>query len=561
MLVKASPKPLRWQRTKDSLLARQLEIFAATGKLLWFLGCDRLRGRLSSAQRQQRAQWLMGTLLDLGPTFIKIGQALSTRGDLLPLEYIRALSTLQDRVPEFSSDEAIARVETELHHSIHTLFRDFEHRPIAAASLGQVHRARLHTGEDVVVKVQRPGLEKLFNLDFQVLYQLVMFCERFFHWTRKYDLESLYREFRTLIYQEIDYVHEGQNADRFRHNFQDSTNVLIPKVYWRYTTEKVITLEYLPGIKIDDRESLEAAGIDVRELNTLGVGCYLKQLLLDGFFHTDPHPGNMAVTSDGRIIFYDFGMMSEINSLNQSEMTRTFFAVLRKDTDEVLETLVAMGLVEDMSDMTPVRNLIQFALDRFRDRPIEFQEFRELKQELYAMFEQQPFRLPAQMTFVIKALGTLDGIARQLDKQYSIITCAKPFVKDLVVENQRERGQVVGELVRQARGFVKARLDRPSRAEVMIRDLEGRLERGEFQIRTLAPERDRQLQRLQRLLRVLIYTCLTGFSLLSGAVFLSGAYRMAAFCAFGLAGLSGLFLLRSAIALAIRERLDKLARD
>lgn len=560
MLVKASPKPLRWQRTKSSLFARQVEIFAATAKLLWFLGLDRLRGNLDAAHRQRRAKWLVHTLLDLGPTFIKIGQALSTRGDLLPLEYIRALAQLQDKVPEFSSEEAIAIIETELNSSIHTLYRDFDRFPIAAASLGQVHKARLHSGEEVVVKVQRPGLEKLFNLDFQVLYQLVMFCERFFHWTRKYDLESIYQEFRTLIYQEIDYVNEGQNADRFRHNFEESSNILVPKVYWRYSTGKVLTLEYLPGIKINDRETLEATGIDVRELNTLGIGCYLQQLLIDGFFHTDPHPGNMAVTPQGQIIFYDFGMMSEINSLNKSEMTRSFFAVLRKDTDEVLETLVAMGLVENNSDMTPVRNLIQFALDRFRDRPVEFQEFRELKMELYAMFEQQPFRLPAQMTFVLKALGTLDGIARTLDNQYSIITCAKPFVKKLVVDNQRERGQIFGELARQAKGFIQERIDRPSRAELMLRDLERRLERGEFQIRTISPESERQMQRIQQILKVLIYACVTGFSVLSGAVFLAGTYRIAAFVAFGLSGLSGLFFLRSAIALAVRARFENMAR-
>ncbi|USR90411.1 AarF/ABC1/UbiB kinase family protein [Phormidium yuhuli AB48] len=554
MLVKASPKPLRWQRTRTSLFARQVEIFAATGKLLWFLGCDRLRGKRDSKHRQQRAQWLVNTLLDLGPTFIKIGQALSTRGDLLPLEYIRALSQLQDKVPPFSSDEAIALIERELKNSLHSLYRDFDYHPIAAASLGQVHKARLHSGEEVVVKVQRPGLEKLFNLDFQVLYQQVVLAERLFHWTRKYDLESIYNEFRTYIYEEIDYIHEGKNAERFRENFSDSEDILVPKVYWRYTTSKVLTLEYMPGIKINDKKTLESLGIDVRELNTMGIGCYLKQLLIDGFFHTDPHPGNMAVTPEGQIIFYDFGMMSEINSLNQAEMTRSFFAVLRKDTDEVLETLISMGLVEELSDMTPVRNLVQFALDRFRDRPIEFQEFGALKQELYTMFEQQPFRLPAQMTFVLKALGTLDGIARTLDNQYSLIGCAKPFVKTLVVENQSGRGQVFGELTRQAKGFLNQRFNRPSRAEVLIQELQGRLERGEFQFRTNSPEIERQMQRIQLMLTVLVYACITGFSVLSGAVFISGTYPIAAFIAFSISGLSGLFFLKALLIFIIRDR-------
>ncbi len=558
MLVKAAPKPLRWQRSKYSLFARRRDIFAAAVQFALFLWWDRLFDRTAPEQRTQRARWLVQTLLDLGPTFIKIGQALSTRADLLPLEYVQALGQLQDRVPEFSSDEAIALIQSELQGSLHSLYRDFDRFPIAAASLGQVHKARLHTGEEVVVKVQRPGLEKLFNLDFQVLYQLVQWSERLFRWTRKYNLEAIYNEFRTLIYQEIDYLQEAKHADRFRKNFQDNPRLIVPKVYWRYTTAKVMTMEYLPGIKIDDRQTLEAFGIDTREINQIGICSYLKQLLIDGFFQADPHPGNMAVTQDGRLIFYDFGMMSEVNSLNRDQMIQTFFAILKKDTDTVVETLTAMGLIEPMSDMTPVRRLIQFLLDKFRDRPVDVQAFAEIKEELYVMFEQQPFRLPAQMTYILKALTTLDGIARSLDPQYNLIAAAQPFVKSITVS--RGGAGAIGELARQTRDFIRYRLRAPSPLQVSVQRLEERLERGELQVRVRSIESDRALRRIDLALKSLIYTCACGFSVLAGIVSIAASQPNWAIAAFCLSAFSLVFLLRSLVKLSVRERLDKLAQ-
>ncbi len=558
MLTTAAPKPLRWQRPKYSPLARQIDIFGSAAKLVCYLWWDKLVANNSPKQRYRRAQWLVGTLLELGPTFIKIGQALSTRADLLPLEYVRALGQLQDRVPEFSTAEAIAIVESELGNSIHTLYRDFDHFPIASASVGQVHKARLHTGEDVVVKVQRPGLETLFNLDFEVLHRLLRFFYRYVPWTRKYELEAIYHEFFNLLYQEIDYVHEGKNADRFRQSFMGYPRIIVPKIYWRYSTKKVLTLEYLPGIKIDDRQTIEACGINPKEIIQLGICCYLKQMLQDGFFQSDPHPGNMAVSQDGSLIFYDFGTMTEVKSIAKDQMVKTFFAILRKDTDEVVNTLTYMGLIEPMADMTPVRRLIAFILDKFTEKPIEIQAFDQMRSEIYLMFEQQPFRLPAQMTFILKSLTTLDGIARTLDPEYNLLAASKPFIKSLVVSKEG-KGNVVGELARQARNFIKHRLQQPSTAEVLIRRLEARIEQGELEVRVRSVESDRTLKRINLAIKSLIYACLTGFTLLSGTVLLSASYSSWAIAVFTLSGLSCLILLRSLINLSVRERLDKLA--
>jgi len=557
MLTKTAPKLLRWQRSQYSPLARQIDVFAAAGKFLFYLWWDGLLQNKSAHTRRIRAHWLVNTLLDLGPTFIKIGQSLSTRADLLPLEYVKELEQLQDRVPEFSSEEAIALVESELGKDIYALYRDFDSFPIAAASLGQVHRARLHTGEDVVVKVQRPGLSKLFDLDVKAVYQVIRFCDRYFPWTRKYNLEAIYHEFFKILYQEIDYVQEGKNADRFGDNFQGYPRIIVPKVYWQYTTKKVITVEYAPGIKVDDRISLEAIGVDIQKLNQLGICCYLKQLLIDGFFQADPHPGNLAVTEDGSLIFYDFGMMAEVKSLAKDEMVKTFFAVLRKDTDGVLDTLIAIGLVDRMPDMMPVRRLITFLLDKFIDKPIDFQAFNEIKNELYIMFEQQPFRLPAQMMFIVKSLTTLDGIARTLDPHYNFLASAQPFVKSIAVS--KGRGSALGELARQARNFITYKLQQPSKAEVFFKRLEQRIEDGELQIRVRNIESERALKRINLALKTLIFACLTGLMLLSGAVLLVGGYKMGAIGVFALSGFGGLFVLRSLLDLLLKEQLDKIA--
>ena len=535
-----------------------MDIFASAAKLMFYLWWDKTVANKSPHHRNRRAQWLVGTLLDLGPTFIKIGQALSTRADLLPREYVKALGQLQDKVPSFSSTEAIALIESELGNSIHTLYRDFDPYPLAAASLGQVHKARLHTGEDVVVKVQRPGLERLFNLDFEILHRLVRVFQQYVPSLRKYDLEAIYHEFFDLLYKEIDYIHEGKNADQFRENFSDHPRILVPKIYWRYTTPKVLTLEYIPGIKIDDRQTMEACGINTKEIIQLGICCYLKQLLQDGFFQSDPHPGNMAVSQAGDLIFYDFGTMTEVKPIAKDHMIKTFFAVLRKDTEEVINTLTYMGLIEPVPDMTPVRRLVAFTLDKFREKPVELQAFDQMRSEIYAMFEQQPFRLPAQMTFILKSITTLDGIARTLDPEYNLLAASKPFIKSLTVSKEGRRN-VVGELARQAKNLVKYKLQQPNATELLIRRLEERLEQGEIQVRIRSLESDRTLKRINLAIKTLIYACLAGFTLLSGTVLLVGSYLNWAIAVLAFSAFWFFMLLRSLMKLALRERLDKLA--
>jgi len=559
MLTKTNaPETFRWQKSNTSALGRQRDIFLAAIRWVSHLWWDSIFPRNSSAHRHKRAKWLIKTLLNLGPTFIKIGQALSTRGDILPLEYVEELAMLQDNVPAFSSGEAIAVIEAELGKSIYAIYRDFDPVPIAAASLGQVHRARLHTGEEVVVKVQRPGLRELFDLDVEALQKLVRFCYRYFPWAKRYELQAIYQEFVTILYQEIDYAIEGRNADRFRENFQDYPRVIVPKIYWEYSSAKILTIEYSPGIKINDCTALEAQGIDLKDLNLIGVGCYLKQLLIDGFFQADPHPGNMAVSADGSIIFYDFGMMVEMQTLDREQMIKTFFSVLRKDTNAVIDSLVLMGLIEPIPDMTPVRRLIDFVLQEFTEKPLELPSLKQIGGEIYEVFEEQPFRLPAKMTFVIKALTTLDGIARTLDPKYSPIACAKPFVKTFT--NYKNKGSLIKTVALQARDLVINRWNQPSKTELLWQRLEERLARGELQIRVKSAESDRTLKRINLALKAIIYACCSGFTLLTGAVLLMGSYASWAWVLFAFSGISFLVFIWYLFNLGLKERLDKLAR-
>lgn len=537
---------------------RQIKIFGVTIRFLLSLCWDRLTGNNSSRRRHRLAKWLVKNMLALGPTLIKLGQSLSTRADLIPIEYVEEFSQLQDRVPPFDSDIAIAVIERELGKPISLLFAEFNSTPLAAASLGQVHRARLHTGEDVVVKVQRPGLTKLFNLDFEILHRLFRWLGHLLKDLRKFNLDQICKEFFELLYLEIDYIHEGKNADRFRENFREYQRVNVPKVYWQYTTGKILTLEYLPGIKIDDRRALEASKIDTQEVIQLGITCYLKQLLEDGFFQSDPHPGNMAISQRGDIIFYDFGTMAEVKTIAKDQMVKTFFAVLKNDSEEVVETLIYMGLIEPVADMTPVKRMISFMMEEFRDKPIDVRAFEQLSDEIYSIFEQQPFRLPPQMTFIVKSLTTLDGIARALDPQYNLLAAAQPFLKQIAFSQQQ--GGMLGVLAKQTKDFIQYKFKQPNRTQLSIMRLESRLDLGELQVKVKAAESERSLKQIQLGIKSLIYTCLSGFSLLSGSVLLVGQLKGVAIALFCFAAFWFILLLRSLTGMAMIEKMYKMAQ-
>jgi predicted unusual protein kinase regulating ubiquinone biosynthesis (AarF/ABC1/UbiB family) len=540
----------RWQRAKYSAQARQFDIFTAAIGLGLNLLRDLLLPTKNPRYHRRQAQKLVNTAIGLGPTFIKIGQSLSTRVDFFPPVYTEVLSQLQDRVPAFSDLEAIGIIEAELGASISTLFAEFDRIPIAAASLGQVHRAKLRTGVNVVIKVQRPGLRQLFELDFQVIEQLLWWIDRLLPKKRSIELRAIYQEFFALLFQEIDYTKEGQNAERFRTNFKANKLVVAPEIYWKYTTGKVLTMSYLPGIKIDDRVKLEACGFNPKQINQLGICCYLKQLLVDGFFQADPHPGNMAIMADGRLVVYDFGMMAELKHISTDLMIGTFWAVMKKDGVAVTDNLIEMGLIERVEDMRPIKRVIEFLVERFTDRPVDPKEFEQIKSEITTLFVQQPFQMSPEMSFILKALSTLDGIARTLDPEYNLVVAAQPFIRSVAIA---ERGNIVGKLGKQATSYLKYKLTQPSAGELLIKRLEQRLEQSELEMSVRSKDTDRLIKRAYSAIYNLIYLCLTGFSAIA-AILLLSTYPTWSLYLFGFASLGGLIWLRSLFNLATQTR-------
>jgi predicted unusual protein kinase regulating ubiquinone biosynthesis (AarF/ABC1/UbiB family) len=504
----AADKPLpfrqeayRWNRGKYSRQRRFVDIWSFVLQLLWARWLygkawsygGTITAEAQVARRRKLAVWIRETLLDLGPTFIKVGQLFSTRADIFPIEFVEELSKLQDRVPAFSYEQARDSIEADLGKPIHTLYRSFDPIPLAAASLGQVHRAQLQSDEDVVVKVQRPGLRSLFTIDLSILKGIAHYFQNHPSWGKGRDWLGIYDECCRILWEEIDYLNEGRNADTFRRNFRGEDWVNVPRVFWRLTSARVLTLEYMPGIKISHYEALEAAGLDRKRLARLGAQAYLHQLLNNGFFHADPHPGNIAVSVDGALIFYDFGMMGQVQPVTRQRLMSTFMGVAQRNADEVMASLVALGALVEMEDMSPVRRSIQYILDNFMDKPFEEQSINAISDDLYAVAYDQPFRFPATFTFVMRAFSTLEGVGKGLDPEFNFMEAAKPFAAQLMTNgNSNDGATLLGELGRQAAQVSSSALGLPRRIE----DTLDKLERGDIRVRVRSIETDRALRRI-----------------------------------------------------------------
>ena len=495
-----SDKAYRWNREEYSSKRRFVDIWSFVLTLMFKIwrynkawsypgGITEAK---QAARRKAQAIWIRNTFLDLGPTFIKVGQLFSTRADIFPGEYVEELSKLQDRVPAFSYEQVEGIVEQELGKKIPELFQDFEPVPLAAASLGQVHKAILYTGESVVVKVQRPGLKKLFEIDLHILKGIARYFQNHPKWGRGRDWMGIYEECCRILWEEIDYLNEGRNADTFRRNFRSYDWVKVPRVYWRYATTRVITLEYVPGIKVSQYDALEAAGVDRKAIARYGAQAYLHQLLNNGFFHADPHPGNLAVSPDGALIFYDFGMMGTIKSNVREGLMETLFGIAQKDGERVVKSLIDLGAIAPVDDMGPVRRSVQYMLDNFMDKPFENQSVAAISDDLYELAYNQPFRFPATFTFVMRAFSTLEGVGKGLDPEFNFMEVAQPYAMQLMTDNNGSEGNsFLNELSRQAVQVSSTALGLPRRLE----DTLDKIERGDIRLRVRSLETERLMRR------------------------------------------------------------------
>ena len=541
-------KAYRWNRGNYSRNRRFLDIWTFVLKLwlgFWLNGKSwSYRGGASETKRLNRrkkqAVWIRNGLLDLGPTFIKIGQLFSTRADLFPSEYVEELAKLQDRVPAFSYQQVEAIVEQELGKKIPELFYSFEPIPLAAASLGQVHKAQLHSGEVVVVKVQRPGLRQLFEIDLAILKGITRYFQNHPDWGRGRDWLGIYEECCRILWEEVDYLNEGRNADTFRRNFRAYEWVQVPRVYWRYTAPRALTLEYMPGIKISHYEALEAAGLDRKLLARQGAEAYLQQLLNDGFFHADPHPGNIAVSPEGALIFYDFGMMGRIKPGIRENLMKTLFGIAQKNAERVVVSLIELGALSPVDDMGPVRRSIQYMLDHFMDKPFENQSVSAISDDLYEIAYNQPFRFPATFTFVMRAFSTLEGVGKGLDPEFNFMEVAKPFAMQIMTNgNGSEGNSFLNELGRQAAQVSSTALGLPRRLE----DTLDKLERGDLRVRVRSIETERLLRRQNGMQMGTNYSLIVSAFTLAATILLVNHYVwLAAIAALVAAVVAGMFV-------------------
>lgn len=553
-------KAYRWNRENYSRHRRFVDIWAFVLLLVtgtWLDGkswsySGGMTEEKKVARRKRQAIWIRDTFLDLGPTFIKVGQLFSTRADLFPSEYVEELSKLQDRVPAFSYEQVVVIIKQDLGKPVNELFLSFDPIPLAAASLGQVHKAQLHSGEEVVVKVQRPGLKKLFTIDLQILRGIARYFQSHPDWGRGRDWIGIYEECCRILWEEIDYISEGRNADTFRRNFREYDWVKVPRVYWRYASPRVLTLEYLPGIKISHYEALEAAGLDRKLIAQQGAQAYLQQLLNDGFFHADPHPGNIAVSPEGgALIFYDFGMMGRIKSNVREQLMETLFGIAQKNAERVVTSLVELGALSPTDDMGPVRRSIQYMLDHFMDKPFENQSVSQISDDLYEIAYDQPFRFPATFTFVMRAFSTLEGVGKGLDPEFNFMEVAKPFALQIMTNgNSPDGNSFLNELGRQAAQVSSTALGLPRRIEDTIE----KLERGDLRVRVRSTESDKILRRISSIQLGTNYTLLiSAFTLSATILFVNGEVGLALFVAF-VAAISAFALIR------MLRRLDRFDR-
>ena len=415
--------------------------------------------KLSEAElRHEEGALLREKLIRLGPTFIKTGQALATRADVLPVEYIQELAKLQDEVPHFPTAQARAIIESELRVKLEDIFDDFEDVPIAAASLGQVHRARLRTGQVVAIKVQRPDIQKHIEFDIHVLRRIARRLERYPNLVRGVDWQGTLDAFHSTIHEELDYEQEARNAETFRKNFARWKEVYVPQIYQIFSTRRVIVMEFIDGLKVVDTEALTAAGQNPHDVVTLLTRTYLKQLLEDGFFHADPHPGNLRVMADGRLAFFDFGMVGRLDAKLQSHLINAFFHVVERDVHGLVDDMVRLGFIElSPEDETRFKPIIEGLFNRYLGIRLGDVNFKELMFDMAHVIYEFPFKIPASFTYIVRAVMTLEGIGTQVDPDFRFFEIARPYAKRFMFmrEGRYLRSLIVDRMVRGEQGEIE----------------------------------------------------------------------------------------------------------
>lgn len=424
----------RYRNRPTQVWGRILSVFWTFLGFVSALWWDRQTGQIEQNQLK-RAIRLREILTNLGPAYIKIGQALSTRPDLVPPLYLEELALLQDQLPPFPNEVAFQFIEEELGDRPEKIYAELSPNPVAAASLGQVYKGKLRSGETVAVKVQRPGLAQQITLDLYILRRLARWASNNLKQVRS-DLVGIMDEFGARIFEEMDYTQEGHNAERFAQLYGHLPDIYVPRIYWQYTQRRVLTMEWINGTKLTQPLEIRAQGNDAGYLVEVGVQCSLLQLLEHGFFHADPHPGNLLATPDGKLAYLDFGMMSEVKPYQRYGLIEAVVHLVNRDFEGLANDYVKLEFLTPDTNLEPIVPALAGVFGNALGASVAELNFKSITDQLSHVMYEFPFRVPAYYALIIRSLVTLEGIAINVDPNFKVLSKAYPYVAKRLLTDQ-----------------------------------------------------------------------------------------------------------------------------
>ncbi len=486
-----------------------------------------LHKRLEREEAVNLPERLRIALEELGPTFIKFGQLLSTRPDIVPREYVKAFDSLLDQVPPFPGEEARRIIESELQAPLAELVAKFDETPLAAASIAQVHRATLWSGEDVVFKVRRPGIQEVIKQDIDILHRVADLIERYVPDLAFLNARGLVEEFEQVIQEEMDFLREAENASRFRANFEGSQELYVPKVFLHLTTEQVLVMEYLEGARIDDLDKLRAAGTDLDKLARRGSEVLFKMILTDGFFHADPHPGNFLVLSNGQLGFVDFGVVGRIREDLLDAMGSTFIGLLNRDYDALTRQSINLGFVPESVDLERYRQEMRADLENAIE-PLVGRKLSQIPPMVYVerimgLALKHHLRLPRELFLVGKCLVLFEGLFRRLSPELDFFAVARPYARRLITQRS-----IIGTFTRKLRREAMDLLDVASSLPRELHLALRKLTRNDIQLKLHLMGLDPYVRRLDRASNRLTFAVIISAIIVGSSIIIPAARDTAA---------------------------------
>ncbi len=436
-LLKYDPEIISkiYQKNPSRLFKRLWQTLIPIFLYIISVGWDKLTGQLKKESKARfRAKQLTNLLVELGPAFVKAGQALSTRPDIIPVILLEELSELQDQLPGFDGKKAMELIEEDLNKKIDEIFLTIDKDPISAASLGQVHKAVLKNKEIVAVKVQRPGLREQITLDLYIVRNIANWLKNNIGLIRS-DLVALIDELGKRVFEEMDYLNEAENAEKFRNLHLHNSKIAVPKIYKETSSRRVLTMEWIDGTKLTNLEGVKNLGIDPDEMIEIGVQCSLEQLLEHGFFHADPHPGNLLALKDGRLCYLDFGMMSEVSRSSRSGLIQAVVHLVNKNFDKLSQDFVKLGFLSKEVNLEPIVPAFQDVFVNAVELGVSKMDFKSVTDDMSGVMYKFPFQLPPYYALIIRSLLTLEGIALSVDPDFKILGAAYPYFARRLMED------------------------------------------------------------------------------------------------------------------------------